>query len=705
MTARRPATLPDPETNFFLSEQACQRARRVYSTIHRAFHPDMPKGPSLRLGLSHLTRQPSTSARRFLHKSPPCSSAVTLPLHDALSLPGVFNNSREASTSRKDPRDVLKDKLYADLLAVLSTARRSPSRVWGQYLDTLHIVNAKDIPLNVHQSVLRRCVPSTKQLRVSAALRLQAGNDPSTPHQYEMRLQTVVRNIKAAGWEPSLDDFHFILDQFAAVGHHIGAFQVYTELAASAVELSPKTYGLMLQALAHRLVLPCPRWRRPHFVQETTKICRDILAEMQNRKVPMSSVNLDLAIRVLKETADEDGFSHLMRVGYGIDLNFPDHAPVEQLERQEKASANKELLGRGWTNPQPFSTATLNTTIDMLGRFGNISKLVQTFEVLTQPLPGQASQHFSRSFDEEEEDFGEPSPVATQLSQIPHASPNTTSYNLLLKHVSRIGHVHLARHYLQQAYSLDRQTDRMIRSQMTHLPDNEVLAPHFAVNKGTLLPVFGLANRGKDMELMKWVGWVVRQTLRRKMNDIIYYSAIADALPPRQSVADDSQPLISSSSGSRSQVLKKPKENPAAAVFNVNLDAPWVPTPPPKKVFDIHFHIQLLRRDHEQISSFIRHVSDITSRTAQRIKERLGRRVWAGKDIFLHSDGQRQIVSRPTWTNIVRYKRLSNPENRDAGLRSRTQDTSRLRLDSTSRRRSLSTSAHVGRTTLRRRIS
>jgi hypothetical protein len=207
---------------------------------------------------------------------------------------------------------------------------------------------------------------------------------------------------------------------------------------------------------------------------------------------------------------------------------------------------------------------------------------------------------------------------------------------------------------------------------MINLP-NEVPAPHFGVNRGTILPVFGLANRTKDMELMRWVEYIIRQTMRRKRNDIMYYSAIAARLAKEPSKpADQLPPTPSSPSQNTAQreALKRHRPvDPSAAVFAVDLDAPWVP--PPAKKFNIYKHLQILHHDLEELESFYKEVSNVTSRTAQRIKERLGRRVWAGKDIYLFHEDKRKLVSRQTWSAIVGFKRFNRPEHQSLGTRFR----------------------------------
>lgn len=394
-------------------------------------------------------------------------------------------------------------------------------RVWATYNDLLQTVGARHIPLEVHERVLRACTPSTADLRVSTALRLRSRVAPTGATPLEARLRTVIDSMES----PTLEDYHVLLGHYAAVGNHAGAVQLYKELTQKGFEPESKTYGLILQATAHRLTLPCLPSHRPKYVQQTTAICRDVLSEMWGRGVDVTPANLDLAMRILKESTDEAAFAHFMRIGYGIDLDYPDHSPVDVLERQSGISTNAEVVEKNVSEPQPFSTAALNTTIDTLGRFGNVSKLIQTFEVLTKPLPAEANQHFSHTFDEEDDDFGISNPASTTIYQGPHAKPNTTTYNLLIKHISRAGHSALARHYLQEAMYMDRVTDRANRSNMRLLPE-PVPAPHFAVNKGTILPVFGLANREKDIPLLRWVSWVARQTLRRKENDLTWYSSL-----------------------------------------------------------------------------------------------------------------------------------------------------------------------------------
>lgn len=569
------------------------------------------------------------SLRRIVHTSARSSSATILPLHivhDAYSGASTTAASQRSSKYMSS-RDIIQKEKLSALMEVLSCKTRSYARVWSCYVDFMNYAECDGLPLEVHQAVLRRCVPGAYTLRAWTARRMQAGQTPCIPHHFEARLKTVIRNIRATGADATLDDYHVILHQFAAAGYYTGAMQVLTELT-HVCKLDPesKTFGLCLKAIAHRLSLPIYKVQRADMLADASKICRKLLKEMSARDMPLTSFNLDLVMRILKEVLDQEGFYQLMKLGYGIDLDYPDHPPLQ----------DSSMLS-------PFSTAALNTTLDMLGRLGNVAKLVQTFEVLTQPLPPQASQHYSQEFDDED-DFGITNPASTEPHQTPHARPNTTSYNILLKHISRAGHATFARHYLYQAVRLDRSVDRHLRSQLYRNPHGTP-APHFGLNRGTIIPVFGEANRDKNMELMRWVGWVARQTIRRKKNDIAWYSELRDSLP-----SPPSEPSFHSPSSPPPGV---------STALDVDLDTPSIPpeSPPPEKIFDINLHLNILRKNlDELVAWYENHYEVVLSRATQRVKERLGRRVWAEKNIYLLSKNARVNVPRNAWTRMVNFK-------------------------------------------------
>ena len=459
----------------------------------------------------------SSVSSRFLHV-PSSSRAITTTL--------TFDASACLSAA-SDPSstDMLVAAKARDLLSSLERGDSNPSRPWGHYLDLLNYMGLERLPLEVHQLVLRKCVPPAGVIRAASARERRARYYPHAPHAYENRLQTVMKNIRSAGWQAELDDYHFILEQFAAVGHYVGSRRVLQEMAFAGIEPSRKTYSLCLQALAHRLTLPCSEEQRPTLIEETTKTTRELLRDMRTRKIPFTSVNMDLAIRILRETVDEKGFDDLIKFGYGIDLAYPDLLPLEVIEQQV---ASKIEVPDAQNPPlfplQLLSTSGLNVIIDMLGRTGRISKMMQAFEVLSQPLP-KPSQSPTSFSDEDEDDYSINRPSSPELVYpLPFAPPNTTTFQFLIKHAARADHAVFARHYLVQAMRLDREEDRRLKRDLRTAPVDEIVAPLFAVNKDMFLPVFGLSNREKHVELMRWTLRVIQRTLRRKRKDLVWYS-------------------------------------------------------------------------------------------------------------------------------------------------------------------------------------
>jgi hypothetical protein len=667
------------------------------------------------LKLKQLTASgfPSRSCR-----VPSSSRAITATLG--------FDASAFTSAPSPSPTDSLVAAKARDLLSSLGREDSNPSRPWGHYVDLLNYMGLERLPLEVHQLVLRKCVPPTSVIRAASAREHRARYYPHAPHAYENRLQTVMKNIRSAGWQAELDDYHFVLEQFAAVGHYIGSRGVLQEMAFAGVQPSTKTYSLCLQVLAHRLTLPCSEERHPTLIGETTKMARELIRDMRTREIRFTSVNMDLAIRILRETVDEKGFDELIKFGYGIDLAYPDRLPLEVIERQSGSKAeNSEVLDPPLYPLQPLSTPGLNVIIDMLGRAGRISKMVQAFDVLTQPLPNSGRSPTSL-FDEDEDDYSiNPPSIPELICPLPSAPPNSTTFRLLIKHASRLGHAVLARHYLVYAMRLDRDEDRRLKRDLCTLPVGEIVPPLMAVNRKMLLAVFGLSNREKHVGLMCWTLRMINRTLRRKRKDLHWYTYkrmtrysqgaapddgvsgvcsgsrivpnVDDACSSTTNVILSSTPSTSDgdvlrasdSTSSSSLPLETPAVPPAggsteaptpistfgpnssltpstassndtsrktkSSVFDLDLDSDHSrPTLSPR-VFDINAHISLLRRDIQQLEKLSLEAEAVCGRTIHRIKERLGRRVWSGKDVWLADEQARIPVNQEFWRDTVNF--------------------------------------------------
>ncbi|KAN0139978.1 hypothetical protein V8E53_001874 [Lactarius tabidus] len=633
-----------------------------------------------------------------------------------------FDESAHASTHAPDPSptELLVAAKTRDLVGSLERGDSNPSRPWGHYVDLLNYMGLEKLPLELHQLVLRKCVPPARSLRAASARENRARFYPHAPHAYEHRLQTVIKNIRSAGWRAELDDYHFILEQFAAVGHHLGSRRILQEMAYVGIEPQPKTYSLCLQALAHRLTLPYSKVKYPDLIDETTKMARDLIQDMRTRKVPFTSVNVDLSIRILRETIDEKGFDELIKFSYGIDLAYPDCLPLEVIEQQtvpKDGSSSSEVLQPPAYQLQPLSTPALNMILDMLGRAGRISKMVQAFEVLSQPIP-KSDQSPTSLFDEDEDDDPiNPPSTPEPIHPLPFAPPNTTTFQFLIKHASRAGHAIFARHYLVQAMRLDRKEDTRLKRDLCTLPMNEVSPPLLAMQRNMFLSVFGLSNVQKHVQLMSWTLRMIRRTLRRKRKDLHWYTykklvrygqgaalgggvstesrkalVESQAVSPVTDVVQDtltssptgaSVPTPSNFSPPNAQVDKlaessgvvhtsspspihtrAPSTVPSSehsggtsesSVFDFNINSDYSHSPLPPRVFDIDAHISHLQRDIHQLEQLDSNVEAVLGRTVHRVKERLGRRVWSGKDIWLAQDRARVPASKEFWKGAVNF--------------------------------------------------
>ena len=620
-----PSSIPTTTNTVFEEVQRSLHAYIMQRSLANLRTATKPRRPLLHRCLHHFTA------------TAPASSIVE---------PGLVAESSNG-------RDTIRDRKLCSLRTALSQDDADSSIVWARYVDFASALDYSGLPLEIHQKVLRKCVPHPSVLRPFAARRMQGPAPPRPPHIYEARLKAVMRNIRSITQKPSLDDYNYVLEQFAAVGHIYGSMNVYDELR-HVVKLQPdiRTFRLTLQSIAHRLTLPMYKSRRARIQSDCAAFCKTLLNDMSSLDIPFTSAVLDLAMRISKETADQATFSQLLKLVYGIDLDFPDHLPI-QWDHNATVEAGIPRL----PNFQPFSTAALNTTIDMIGRSGNASKLVQAFEVLTQPLPPQASRHYSLEFDDED-DFGVVNPASTQPHQTPHAKPNSTTYHLLLKHLSRANQSTLARHYLFEASQLDRVADRAVRAQIYRTP-HKTPAPQFAINRHMLLSVLGTAKRDKDMQLMRFVGYIARQTYRRKRNDIAYYSELQELQRQgRQPLAHDHDSSYPTSSILPRETLVDASSSPSHVIDAANSVSSTRQEPPSlAKYFDVSVHIDILRKDFEDIANFYtQEFLPALARKTQRVKERLGRRVWDQKNLYLRTESRRFVVSREDWAEMVNFQ-------------------------------------------------
>ncbi|KAF9473737.1 hypothetical protein BDN70DRAFT_843226 [Pholiota conissans] len=491
-------------------------------------------------------------------------------------------------------------------------------------------MGASALPLRLHQQVLRHCTLPKTTHRESIHRQIAHRAFSSPFHVHEHRFKAVVQNIAATGAKPDLADYNFILDQLAAVGYYSAAYALYQHIQKIGLTPDAKSFGLCFRALATRLALPVAHDQREDLLAHVSVLFQQLIADHQRLAIPMTTPNMDAILRILKDTRDRPAFESVLATAYGIDLYNPDRLALEYSPTAE---------GPITKAPLPFTTPALNTTLDLLGRLGDISHLVSAFEVLTQPLP-LAAQHFFNAFEEDDDDTSTtlpPSPIP-----LPHAPPNTTTYNLLLRHVSQAGDAVLARHYLIEAIRLDRYNSWVLRHMVAHRRkdpariSSEIPAPRMSLHKLQLQPVLALANRDKNLALMRWLQSKMPYILRKQRADLDFYEALIAELGLDASSVPEHTPATPT------DPLDPDTTNPA----------------PTHKPFSPTLHAQILRQTLSELTTLSARIDYDTARTSQRIKERLGRRVFASapKDIYIRDEDRRRVVDKDTWRSIVNFQ-------------------------------------------------
>ena len=105
----------------------------------------------------------------------------------------------------------------------------------------------------------------------------------------------------------------------------------------------------------------------------------------------------------------------------------------------------------------------------------------------------------------------------------------------------------------------------------------------------------------------------------------------------------------------------KPPGEPVPTPIIASPSTPSLIAPVPIKPFDINLHISILQRNLYDAERFAAHLEHLVGRTTQRIKERLGRRVWGGRDIYMADVNRRIILSREAWARSAGFRERREP--------------------------------------------
>ncbi|KAF9534425.1 hypothetical protein CPB83DRAFT_804398 [Crepidotus variabilis] len=574
------------------------------------------------------------------------SSSILFTLRPPDNSDQQLTPSIQPDISGSSSRNYAKESRWTDLDTALRDAD-NPHVVWTAYSNLLLVAGTESIPLQVHQRVLRSCCASVTTLRSTLTWHLRQGNLVDVSVQYDKRLRAVMQNIWNAGLQPTPDDYNFVLGRFAAVGNRERCWLVYKELRRHGQTPSQITFGYCLQSIAQRFSLPIPKDSRDALVGAARFEFSTYAAHMRELGIPMNPVTFDLSIRILGETLDATGFENLMKWGYGIDLSNPDRVALEFLEHRNKTESDGAS-----TSAFPFTTTALNTTLDILGRLGDISRMITAFEVLTQPLPS-ANQHFFNSFEaDEEDDFGVQVDVPSSApQQACLAIPNTTTFNIMLRYLCRADNAVLSRHYINYARMLDRRISHHLRNQIMHyrrikVPLQQILSPNLCMSPSMLVSALGQGNKDNNIGLLRWIHSKMPSYINACKRDLDALVKVTEEMK-----TENYQP----------EPIPLSKSYKLIPILELDIENPPQPTPVVRKQFNIARHIAVLERNYEELQAFEKRLDFVIRRAHERLKERLGRRVWEKKDVYFAGIGKRQLVPKEKWKALVNFKLNDNP--------------------------------------------
>ncbi|KAJ9124610.1 hypothetical protein QFC24_003403 [Naganishia onofrii] len=385
--------------------------------------------------MAHQTVRTATSSRRTAHVAaaivPERMTESTSPDNDSAGpsnyyIPRAekssrsFNNAGLVSSSNFDAQDVSLDDhtTCQTLLRLLNlpaknrqTTRETGSSthsdmVWKAFRE-LSNETRSTLPLQTLKRVLRMVVPPPSTIRNQWQSKIARcdGSEQSlaavTLYPYENRLQAVISAMRRSEknsmdnedeklgleQEPiprinqnlfSINDYVFVLRQFALTGYLTGSEQVVKEIARLGIPVNRKVHESRLATLSNwvsanldirrrfwayqnvsraderrfggpsavlaRTKLPglASRSRMPAFFPpEIARMLGDMLHSLRNKdELEYRNATLDVLLRVAKEIERPEALNAILKAGYGIDLQFPD-VPESSIDVENRVTAKK----------------------------------------------------------------------------------------------------------------------------------------------------------------------------------------------------------------------------------------------------------------------------------------------------------------------------------------------------------------------------
>jgi hypothetical protein len=368
--------------------------------------------------------------------------------------------------------------------------------------------------------------------------------------------------MKESNQPPKEEDFHFVLQQMAAVGHVRGAAAVLEEMETTkGIETSITTFRHILRACVFLLESPVPPEAESRVSTEVVILASRVAQRMQDLNVELDATTVELILRIFKEQRNTEACEHILRLACSFDVHRPDRMPEEFEKRLKDADTRQIPL----PVPVPVTTSMLTTLMKLYGSQGEISKMVTAFEVLTNPypLPSNLPSPKSDWWDTEDEyDVANPviqTPLKHRPEYVwdpPKSSPNTATFNTIIRYLAWAQQRMLCEHYMLLAEEYDKAESVRLRTELSQelrrlesvssnanpdrMSENSaaqeglglIEAPRFHITSHMFKPVFTYANQARLTELMRWMRQHLRTIIWRRESDLDFFKKSYEALPP-----------------------------------------------------------------------------------------------------------------------------------------------------------------------------
>jgi hypothetical protein len=222
-------------------------------------------------------------------------------------------------------------------------------------------------------------------------------------------------------------DYMFILKMFGITGHLPGSEWVIREMEESGIPMTADVYDQRLAVLTRWLTVRIDIYNRfvehqgrdiapktygiewaartrtpPFFPPNIAKLVHSILASMKEQgSLEYRQTTLDLLLRIAKETDNRKALEKILKLGYGVDLQFPDSEYSSDQFSSTGPSFSSSVVDSNTStlqeNQSSSSTTTeqtrmnvsaMNTLLTLFSEKGDLSKLLQIVDVLSHPIQG-----------------------------------------------------------------------------------------------------------------------------------------------------------------------------------------------------------------------------------------------------------------------------------------------------------------------------